>query len=101
MHAKIGRRKMKDSIKAKIGRHLNVTIKHKGVTENSRIFCDEIIYLHNKGTFQGSLTFDHHLLFWKKRELVFKVWLNNKLSDKEFKNIQQAMGSVGIKVLGE
>jgi hypothetical protein len=73
----------------------NCQIKHKGVEEPSRIFCDKIEYMHNKA--RGS--FDHHLMFWFRGELVFKVWLPNESKDKEFKNIFEAMKSVGIKAV--
>jgi len=85
---------MKDEIKKKHG--LNVLIKHKGVQEKSMIFCDRIKYMHDRGTFRGENTFDHHLMFYNKGKLVFKVWLKNREKDKEFKDIEKAMESVDI-----
>lgn len=72
---------------------LNCQIKHKSVEEPSRIFCDKIEYMHNK--LKGM--FDHHLMFWYKGNLVFKVWLPNKSKDKEFKDVFEAMKICGIK----
>lgn len=72
---------------------LNCQIKHKGIGEPSRIFCDKIEYIHDK--YKGM--FDHHLMFWFKGNLVFKGWLPNESKDKEFGNIFEAMKSVGIK----
>lgn len=45
---------MKNKIKVQ-----DALIKHKSISENSRIFCDKIEYIHDrKGDF-----FDHHLMF--------------------------------------
>ncbi len=68
---------------------LDTWISHKGTSEKSRIFCDKIEYIHDR---KGRI-FDHHLMFWNNNKLVFKVWLK---SDKEFKNIKEALKSVGI-----
>lgn len=92
---------MKDKIENKEG--LNVVLKHKGVSENSRIFCDKIEYLHERGNreyLKGDCMpfFDHHLMFYNKKDLIFKVWLPNGDKDKEFKDIYEAIKSVGIKV---
>ena len=93
---------MKDRMKNKYG--LDVIIKHKGVPEPSRIFCDEIRYMHIKGSWEYSKNnympvFDHHLMFYDNKNLVFKVWLPNRLKDKKFKDIHEALESVGIKVI--
>lgn len=82
-----------NKIKSKDG--LNVLIEHKGVQENSRIFCDGIDYIKDR----NENIFDHHLMFWLNGKLVFKVWLPNNPKDKEFKDIYEAMESVGINVL--
>ena len=86
---------MKDMIRKK--RLLNVLIRHKNTEERSRIFCDWIEYVHSKGNFMGKPIFDHHLMFWSKGELVFKVWLKQ---DKRYKNINEALEDVGIEVSG-
>ncbi len=83
---------MIDVIKSKEG--LNVLIDHKGVTQRSRIFCDKIEYIHDR----NNNVFDHHLMFWNKGGLIFKVWLPNEKKDKEFKDIYEALRSVGISV---
>lgn len=86
---------MKDEVKSK---DLNILIKHKGVAETSRLFCDKIKYIHDKGYSRHfkSYIFDHHLMFYLKNKLVFKVWLPNKKKDKEFKDVFEALESVGI-----
>ena len=84
--------KPKDVIENKDG--LNCWIKHKGVSEKSRIFCDKIIYMHNK----DKDIFDHHLMFYLRGELIFKVWLKNKSSDIAFNDIDEALDSVDIAV---
>ena len=43
--------------------------------------------------------FDHHLMFYLKKELVFKVWLKNKPEDKKYKNIREVLKDVGINLL--
>lgn len=88
---------MKDAIKDKNG--LDVLIMHKGVREKSKIFCDKIVYIHDRGMFEGRPVFDHHLMFWNKGMLVFKIWLPNEGKDKEFNDIYKALESVKINVL--
>lgn len=85
--------KMKDIIESRNG--LNVLIKHKGINEDSRIFCDKIEYMHDR---KGKI-FDHHLMFWLKDELVFKIWLPNESKDKQFKDINEALKNCGIRVI--
>ena len=93
----------KDRIYNKDG--LNVLIKHKGVNEPSRIFCDEIVYIHNRGIFQEPISkikckiFDHHLMFWKNRKLIFKVWLRNNPRNKEYHNINLALKDIGVMII--
>jgi len=74
-------------------------IKHKGIDEPSAIFCTKIEYMHdiNKKDKDFGFVFDHHLMFWNKDLLVFKVWLPNGEKDKEFKDVFEAMDSCGIK----
>ncbi len=69
-------------------------LKHKGISEDSRIFCDKIEYIYNKEEFQGKDVLDHHLMFYLKGQLVFKVWLKNK----KYKEINEALKDVGISV---
>lgn len=85
---------MKDVIKAE-----GAFVEHKNTSERSRIFCDEIGYMHDRKKFGGNTIFDHHLMFWLKGKLVFKVWLRNNPEDKEYKNIYKALEHVGIKVI--
>lgn len=86
---------MKDTIKNKNG--LNVLIEQKNTECKSKIFCDWIDYMHDRGKFMGRPIFDHHLMFWLGKKLVFKVWLRQ---DKEYRNINEALKDVGIKVFG-
>lgn len=81
---------MKDVIKGK-----TAVIKHKNTSEGSRIFCDEIEYMHDR---KGNI-FDHHLMFWLEGKLVFKVWLRNRPEDKEYEDVYEALKDVGIKVI--
>ncbi|MCX6706713.1 MAG: hypothetical protein NT001_01070 [Candidatus Woesearchaeota archaeon] len=83
---------MKNTIKRKRG-----FIGHKNTEEQSRIFCDRIEYVHDRGKFMGKPVFDHHLMFWNKGKLIFKVWLKH---NKEYKNINEALKDVGIEVYG-
>ena len=85
---------MKDKIENKVG--LNCWIKHKGISEKSRIFCDKIVYMHDRDAEED--TFDHHLMFYLRGELIFKVWLKNKSSDMAFNDIDEALESVDILV---
>ena len=87
----------KDRIENKIG--LNVLIEHRGVNERSKIFCDKIGYMHDRREFEGIPAFDHHLMFYNDEKLVFKVWLKNDSKAKEFKNVNDALKSVGINIL--
>ncbi len=73
---------------------LNVLMYHKGVEEPSRIFCDEIEYLPGKEKVANGISY-HHLVFWHNNNVVFKAWLNPK---KDFNNIYEALGYIGIKV---
>lgn len=77
----------------------NCLIEHKGTEpgESSIIFCDKIEYMHDRGKMGFSEIFDHHLMFWLGKKLVFKVYLPNSESDKEFKDIFEAMKSCEIK----
>jgi hypothetical protein len=81
-----------DSITGKF----DVMIEQKNTEEASRLFdCTNVEYMHNKDEF----SFDHHLMFWKGKKLIFKVWLPNDINDNEFKSINSALESVGIKIL--
>lgn len=81
---------MKNKIKVQAA-----VIETKNTSERSRIFCDEIEYLHSKEKDR----FDHHLMFYYKGRLVFKVWLPNEPKDKEFKDVNEALKSVSIRIL--
>ena len=71
----------------------DVLIKHKNTEEASRLFdCDKVEYIQDRK--RG--LFDHHLMFYRKGKLVFKVWLKNSSKDKEYKNIENALKDVGI-----
>lgn len=81
---------------------LDAHIEMPNTEEPSRIFCDRIEYWHNRNENDkifDDFIFDHHLMFWQGEQLVFKVWLPNGKRDKEFNNIDEALASVGIKVI--
>lgn len=82
--------KMKGTIKCR-----HVFVEQKNTGERSMIFCDTVEYMHDRGTFMGHPTFDHHLMFWLGKKLVFKVWLRQ---DREYKNINEALEDVGMAV---
>lgn len=86
---------MKDTIRN--NRLLNALIRHRNTEERSRIFCDWIEYVHDRRKFMGRPMFDHHLMFWSKGELVFKVWLRH---GKKYRDINDALEDVGIEVSG-
>jgi len=88
---------MSDIIKAKNG--LNVLLRHGKVAEPSRIFCDRIEYVHVHGTFRNKPIFDHHLMFWLKDKLVFKVWLPNGNKAKEYTGVEEALKESGFILL--
>lgn len=87
---------MKDEIKTK--EPMIITIRQKD-KESFLLRADKIEYLHIKKRDKifGDI-FDHHLMFYLKKDLVFKVWLPNEDEDKEFKNINEALESVGMDV---
>jgi len=71
-----------------------VWIKGKNTEQDNLIVADSVEYIHNK---KGDF-FDHHLMFYWKKHLAFKVWLRNKPTDKPYKNIQEALKDVGIRI---
>lgn len=71
-----------------------VSVKQRNTTEPSYIFCDKVEYLHYK----EKDIFDHHIMIYKKDDLIFKVWLPNESGNKEFKDIYEALKSVGMKI---
>ncbi|MBS3099290.1 hypothetical protein J4462_03700 [Candidatus Pacearchaeota archaeon] len=74
----------------------DVLIKQKNTEEKSRLFnCDKIEYLHSK---QGDF-FDHHIMIYRGKKLIFKVWLPNSAKDKEFKSLKEALESVDIELI--
>ena len=72
----------------------NFGIWHEGVQEPSRIFCNKVEYIHNRGEFMGNAIFDHHLMFWQDDKLVFKVWLPNDLKVKEYEGVEDALKKI-------
>ena len=71
-----------------------VVVKQKNTTEPSYIFCDKTEYMHDK----VKDIFDHHIMINKKGDLIFKAWLPNEPKDKEFKDIHEALKSVGMQI---
>lgn len=81
---------MKNILSNKEG--FNVFIKHKNTEADSLLFgCNKIEYLYN---IQDGYI-DHHLLFFDKGKLIFKVWLGTK---KKYKDVNKALKDVDIKV---
>jgi len=88
--------------KDKIIGYVIIQMNHSENTDQpSYLFCDKIEYLHNRGFHKEfGKTFDHHLMFYRKKDrLIFKVWLKNDTKDKEYKNIREALKSVGLEIL--
>ena len=83
--------------KDKITGNMHVLVEQKNTNENSVIFCDRIEYIHDK----HNNFFDHHLMFYKKDKLIFKVWLKNDENDLEYENMTKAMSDVGMSILKE
>jgi len=74
-----------------------VTIKQKNTEQPSYLFCTKIYYMHDRDQFpRGS--FDHHLMLYNGKKLIFKVWLPNENGDKEFRDVKEALKSVGMEV---
>jgi hypothetical protein len=67
---------------------------HKNTKEPSIIFADRVEYIANK---QGNF-FDHHLMFYLGKKLVFKVYLFHNKEAKPYKSIQDACDDVGISI---
>ncbi|HJX50794.1 hypothetical protein A3K73_05070 [Candidatus Pacearchaeota archaeon RBG_13_36_9] len=84
---------MKDIIKN--NSPVSLKIKNEYLIEPCFINCNRIEYIHNK---QGDF-FDHHLMFYLKDQLVFKMWLPNNPEDNPFKNIDKALDRVGVKLI--
>lgn len=82
----------KDILEAK--EYMIINLKQKNTIEPSKIFCDKVQYLHYK----EKDIFDHHLMFYLRKNLIFKIWLPNEPKDKEFKDIHEALKSVGMEV---
>lgn len=87
---------MKNIIENKGG--LNVLIEQKNTECKSQIFCNKVEYMQDRGKFRGKPIFDHHLMFWDKKKLVFKIWLKQ---NKEYKGIKEALKDVGVMILPE
>lgn len=82
-------KKTKDQI---IGDGMVLAIKHSNNTEqDSYLFCEKIEYMHDR----NNKYLDHHLMFYKDRKLIFKVWLKGK----EYENIELALKDIGIELL--
>jgi hypothetical protein len=76
-----------------------VTIKQKNTEQPSYLFCTRIYYMHDRRFHEMfGKTFDHHLMFCNGKKLIFKVWLPNSEKDKKFKNVKEALKSVGMEV---
>jgi len=76
-----------------------VTIKQKNTEDPSCLFCTKIYYMHDRGYHKMfGKTFDHHLMFYNGKKLIFKVWLLNSEKDKKFKNAKEALKSVGMEI---
>src|SRR3989339_144178 len=80
-----------------LGERIIVKVKQPNTEQQSYLWCDKIEYVHDHDQFPRGY-FDHHLMIWKNRDLVFKVWLPNEDNDKEFKDVHEALKSVGMEV---
>jgi len=81
------------------GESMIIKVRQPNTEQPSYLWCDKIEYWHDKGkdkTF-GQI-FDHHLMIYKNGNLIFKVWLPNSSKDKEFKDVREALKSVGMEV---
>ena len=79
-----------------VGEGIIVCVMHSEKTEQpSYLWCDRIEYMADK---EGEF-FDHHLMFYIDKKLVFKVWLRNNSEDKKYKDVKEAMESAGLEVL--
>jgi hypothetical protein len=72
---------------------MDCQIEHKGSVEPSKILCDRIEYVHERGK---DMSFEHYLKFYKRGEPIFKILLPNDSKDKEFENINEALESCGV-----
>lgn len=76
-----------------------IRIKQKNTEQSSYLFCTKIHYLHSRDYHEMfGKTFDHHIMIYNGDKLIFKVWLPNSTKDKEFKNVKEALKSVGMEV---
>jgi hypothetical protein len=76
-----------------------VRIKQKNTEQPSYLFCTKIYYMHDRGFHKMfGKTFDHHIMVYNGKKLIFKVWLPNSEKDKEFKSLKEALESVGMEI---
>lgn len=76
-----------------------VRIKQKNTEQPSYLFCTKIHYMHDRDFHEMfGKTFDHHLMIYNGKKLIFKVWLPNSEKDKKFKNAKEALKSVGMEI---
>ena len=78
------------------GENIILRIKQQNTEQSSYLFCDKIEYWHDK--IDSKHFFDHHLMIWNNNNLIFKVWLPNEAKDKEFKDVKEALKSVGMEI---
>ena len=90
-------KKDKDVLEGKF----DILISQKNTEQTNRLFnCTRIEYWHDRDFHKKfGKTFDHHLMFYNGKKLIFKVWLKNSQKDKEFKNVKEALESVGMKII--
>lgn len=81
----------KDLVEVK---EMMIVVKQKNTMEPSLIFCDKVEYMHDK----VKDIFDHHIMIYKDDNLIFKIWLPNETKDKEFRDVHQALKSVGMEI---
>jgi hypothetical protein len=75
---------MKSTNKDVIKGNFDVLIKHRGMSESSRLFNASKIELLN-----------NHLLVYRGKELIFKVWLQKE----GYVDVKKAMNDCDIKVI--
>jgi hypothetical protein len=89
----------KDIIECKNPDGFIIRIKQKNTEQPSYLFCTKVHYMHDRGEDEMfGKTFDHHLMIYQDKKLIFKVWLPNSEKDKEFSNAKKALESVGMEV---
>ena len=88
-----------DVIKANsLSNSLIIGINQENTEQPSYLFCTKVQYLHERSKKLSTTFFDHHIMIYYGKNLIFKVWLPNEDDDPEFKDVKEALASVGMEV---